>query len=79
MGSVWKVTRKLIRMAVLSYEKVDALLHWAFNIYYDLIFLEKKKRLYKMFSPDAALSVFGVALHISQIVGEYIWRRRVLN
>lgn len=69
-----------MRMAVLSYEKVDALLYWASDIYYDRIFLKKKKKkLYKMFSPDAALSVFGVALHISQIVGEYIWRRRVLN
>ena len=32
-------------------------------------FFEKKKKLYEMFSPDAALNVFGVALHRSQIVG----------
>ena len=33
-----------MRMAVLSYEKVDALLYWASDIYYDLIFLKKKKK-----------------------------------
>ena len=64
-------------MAAVNYEKVDGLLYWASNIYYDLIFLKKTKKqktknLYEMFSPDAALSIFGVALHRSQIVGEYI-------
>ena len=58
-------------MAALNYEKVNGLLYWASNIYYDLILL-KKKKLYEMFSPDAALSIFGVVLHRSQIVGEYI-------
>lgn len=46
-------------MAALNYEKVNGLLYWASNIYYDLILL-KKKKLYEMFSPDAALSIFGV-------------------
>ena len=44
LGSVWKVTRKLIRMAVLSYEKAETLLYWASNTYSDLIFWKKKKK-----------------------------------
>lgn len=82
-GSVWKVRRKLIRMAVLSSEKSVASLYWTSSTIICKHTRTHQNKPYEMFSCGTMLSIFWEALNRSQNVRgnsrcEECWNRRVM-